>query len=272
MDDSTVVNAKAFVGTLLITFATVIFADETREGTGMSVNVQIGLAALLMLAGLFLCGPVVAIAFRGGFRIRNWKRIWGSLAWVCLGVAIGFAIRASAWKDTPFPATNLAALLPSPVTGTPVVHEGRIGLNVGVRNEGPNIARDVQWRAGIAAVPRPLSRNLEQAFLEEFASKVSPAESDRRDMGPSQTAFKTLATEFSAEGVRDIRSGKFRLYVLTFARWRDATGDHTLARCNVLREPGTDKRMEDLSDLQLHSVIVRIRPGSVRHSKTLCGC
>lgn len=139
-----------------------------------------------------------------------------------------------------FPTAVVGSIWPTVISGMPVVQAGkRTSISVGVINNGPQFARDVQWDARLFLVRPPSSNAEERLFLDEVLGDLAAGLElrDKVTLDPTRFAYLTPEIDIDDVRARAIENETLRLYVLTSFKWRDSTGVHESNSCVWLQRP-----------------------------------
>ena len=138
----------------------------------------------------------------------------------------------------PFPNTVLSISMPEVLSGLPVISPQKaVMINVGVSNQGPGVARDVNWAGTIQTIRTPLSMSEEESFFNEISKKATREK--KSDLVPGRKNYSTLIIRLDEEQIRDIQRDEKRVYIFTKVSWVDSSGKHESASCFYLQPPGT---------------------------------
>ncbi len=113
-----------------------------------------------------------------------------------------------------------------------------VKLNLLIRNLGIFPAQDVSWSAALAIHPAPESATAEDEIYAEFKKKL-PDMTRGVDLGVENFFWRTFATRtLTEQDVRELREGRWLLYVVAYVRYTDGAGTHENEFCRVLEPPG----------------------------------
>lgn len=141
-------------------------------------------------------------------------------------------------------AANLVVKL-EPLRLPPFTPDEVIKVNVHVDNAGPEVAYDVQWRAGVRTRLAPINDTLVDETFKSLSDKLSP----KVDLGVGHGSWKTLDTQrITDRDATDLKDGRLLLFVVGHITHRDIHGDHHIEFCQFLQPPG-DRNVWHLCNL-----------------------
>lgn len=131
-------------------------------------------------------------------------------------------------------AANLVVKL-QPLGLPPFKPNEVIKVNVHVHNAGPEVARDVQWKADVRARLAPINDTVEDEIFKSMSDKRLP----KSDLGVGQGSWRTLDTpKITERDATDLKDGRLLLFVVGHITFRDIHGDHDIEHCQYLQPPG----------------------------------
>jgi hypothetical protein len=142
------------------------------------------------------------------------------------------------------PLVTVQALDPQPIGWTPnktIFKVGKVGINFHFFHSGPNIAAEGFWEDGRPMVePKPTDATteiaLENVIYAEF--KKSLITHGVNDLNIGDDRWFTREVTLTDDDAKQLVKGDKLLYILEYAEFKDANGQHTIEACKFLQPPG----------------------------------
>jgi hypothetical protein len=144
---------------------------------------------------------------------------------------------SDALSAPPFPTAQLAGVLEH-AGGIPVTAGVPIAINLGAKNLGPGVARNVKFAAQLAIGESPLSPQVTAAIDATFRHLEVDLQDDApQDMAADAKVWSTLKWTGSEEEVQMILNRTLFVYAHLRYQWEDSSGVHYGEVCRYLNSP-----------------------------------